>query len=164
MPTANLYEGYQVSKIIGCMLTWTTYGTWLQWDERGYVKDGKILCENKELHAANLKKMKCNTIYLNQQQRLLVHEAICCKAQQIGQVIRAFSVSNDHVHIVVERAAMSIEKSAGIYKKAGTDALRKSGLAGKVWTRGYDKRFCFDEEDLWARIHYVKKHSRSCND
>jgi len=41
MPTANLYEGYQVSKIIGCMLTWTTYGTWLQEDEKGYVKDGK---------------------------------------------------------------------------------------------------------------------------
>jgi len=32
-------------EIIGCMITWTTYGSWLQGDKRGYVKDGKILRE-----------------------------------------------------------------------------------------------------------------------
>ena len=164
MPTANLGAGYQVGKIIGYMLTWTTYGTWLQGDEKGYVKDGKILCENKELHTANLENMRCNAVYLNEQQRRVVYGAICCKAKRIGQVVRALSVAKDHVHIVVERAGMSIEKSAGIYKKAGTDALRKSGLAGKVWTRGYDKRFCFDEEGLRTRTHYVKKHSCLGND
>jgi hypothetical protein len=29
-----------MSKIIGYMVTWTTYGSWLPGDERGYVKDG----------------------------------------------------------------------------------------------------------------------------
>jgi len=38
-----------MSEIIGYMLTWTTYGTWLQGDARGYVKNGKILSENKGL-------------------------------------------------------------------------------------------------------------------
>ena len=27
--------------MIAYMLTWTTYGTWLQGDERGYGKDGE---------------------------------------------------------------------------------------------------------------------------
>jgi len=28
-----------MARMIGYMLTWTTYGTWLQRDKRGYVKD-----------------------------------------------------------------------------------------------------------------------------
>ena len=31
-----------MAKTLGYMITWTTYGTWLQGDERGYVKDGNI--------------------------------------------------------------------------------------------------------------------------
>ena len=45
-----------MSEIVGYMLTWTTYGTWLQGDARGYVKNGKILSENKGLEKANRKK------------------------------------------------------------------------------------------------------------
>jgi len=36
-------------KTLGYMLTWTTYGSWLQGDERGYVKDGQTLRGDKEL-------------------------------------------------------------------------------------------------------------------
>jgi len=28
-----------MARMIGYMLTWTTYRTWLQGDKRGYVKD-----------------------------------------------------------------------------------------------------------------------------
>jgi len=38
-----------MSKTLGYMLTWTTYGTWLQGDERGYVKDGQVLRGDKKL-------------------------------------------------------------------------------------------------------------------
>jgi len=31
-----------MSKLVGYMVTWTTYGSWLQGDKRGFVKDGKI--------------------------------------------------------------------------------------------------------------------------
>jgi len=30
-----------MARMIGYMLTRTTYGTWLQGDKRGYVKDGE---------------------------------------------------------------------------------------------------------------------------
>ena len=42
-----------MAKMVGYMLTWTTYGTWLQGDERGYVKDGRILGGNEALEKAN---------------------------------------------------------------------------------------------------------------
>ena len=35
--------------MIAYMVTWTTYGSWLQGDKRGYVKDGQILGGNYNL-------------------------------------------------------------------------------------------------------------------
>jgi len=42
-----------MAKTVGYMVTWTTYGTWLQGDRRGYVRDGQVLGEDKTLHDAN---------------------------------------------------------------------------------------------------------------
>jgi hypothetical protein len=30
-----------MSKTVGYMVTWTTYGTWLQGEKKGFVKDGE---------------------------------------------------------------------------------------------------------------------------
>lgn len=57
--------------------------------------------------------------------------------------------------------AMIVESTAARYKRATSQALREKGFKGKVWTRGYDKRFCFDEKSLRARVDYVKKHFSS---
>jgi hypothetical protein len=46
-----------MAKTVGYMITFTTYGTWLQGDKRGYVKDGKEFDSNKELLDANRKAM-----------------------------------------------------------------------------------------------------------
>jgi hypothetical protein len=75
-----------MAKTVGYMVTWTTYGTWLQGDRR------------------------------------------------------------------------PIEETVRRYKNASTVALREKGLEGRVWTRGYDKRFCFDEASLEERIRYVQGH------
>jgi len=44
-------------RTVGYMITWTTYGTWLQGDERGYVKNGKVLRENKRLWKTQIEKI-----------------------------------------------------------------------------------------------------------
>ncbi len=36
-------------RTVGYMLTWTTYGSWLQGDVRGYVKNSRILPDDKKL-------------------------------------------------------------------------------------------------------------------
>jgi len=38
------------------------------------------------------------------------------------------------------------------------ELLKKFGFDGKVWTKGFDKWFCFSEKDLKARVDYVNKH------
>jgi len=45
-------------KIIGYMITWTTYGSWLQGGKRGYVKNGKILPANDKLKIRKSKTTK----------------------------------------------------------------------------------------------------------
>jgi len=51
-----------------------------------------------------------------------------------------------------------IETAVARYKRAATKALRSKGITGKVWTKGYDKRFCFDQKALRERVKYVEGH------
>ena len=39
------------------MLTWTTYGTWLQGELKGFVKNGKAQCENDALRKSNIRNL-----------------------------------------------------------------------------------------------------------
>ena len=65
-----------MEKLIGYMVTWTTYGTWLQGDKRGYVKGGKILPGGDKLKAANQNQQKFQTVKLNHTQKQIVQNAI----------------------------------------------------------------------------------------
>jgi len=62
---------------------------------------------------------------------------------------------------VVGYTPVPIPKIAAIYKAAGRMALKEYGFQGKLWTKGYDKRFCFDAETLERRIKYVEKHNQN---
>ncbi|MBU2597040.1 MAG: hypothetical protein KJ757_05730 [Planctomycetes bacterium] len=74
------------------MVTWTTYGTWLQGDERGYVKDGEILPGNDKLKSANQNQQKFQTVKLNPKQKQIVQNAMLQEAQKINQKIFAIAV------------------------------------------------------------------------
>ena len=150
-----------MAKTIAYMITWTTYGTWLQGDERGYVKDGQILPPNQSLENSNRQNLSKKPIKLLQNHRRIVQDAIHEKAKQLNQRIYALSISSNHVHIVAEYIPMSIGLVVRHYKGASQSALRKTGFAGRVWTNGYDKRYCFDERSLKNRIVYVESHNKN---
>lgn len=150
-----------MGKIIGYMITWTTYGTWLQGDKRGYVKNGKILCKNDALLQSNLKRLKNPATRLDAEHCAIVKRAIIKKSQEIRQQIYAIAVCSNHVHIVAQRIDESIEKVVSYYKNSARVALREKGFVGRVWTRGFDKRFCFDRDELESKIKYVKDHTKN---
>jgi REP element-mobilizing transposase RayT len=147
-------------KTVGYMVTFTTYGTWLQGDERGWVKDGIIYEENTELRKANEGQVKGDAVRLGRREKEIVREAICGKAESLGEKILAISVWSNHVHIVAGYSGRPIEATIRIYKNAASAALRGSEFAGRVWSRGFDKRFCFDENSLRERIKYVSGHKK----
>jgi len=88
-------------RAIGYMLTWTTYGSWLQGDRRGYVKDGEILLANKALNAANRAVMASPEVSLTAVQRRIAEDALRKEAETLGQELLAVAVGNNHVHVVV---------------------------------------------------------------
>jgi hypothetical protein len=48
------------------------------------------------------------------------------------------------------------------YKAGATVALRRTGFAcdKKIWTHGFDKRFCYDNKELDAKVKYVMGHDK----
>ena len=142
------------------MLTWTTYGSWLQGDERGYVRDGRILGGDKELVDVCEKLQKGHAVKLRYNEKDIVRWAILDEAERMGQTIEALAVCSNHVHVVARYVAEPIGQTVSRFKNVASSALRKHGREGRVWTRGFDKRFCYSQEDLARRIEYVKKHNQ----
>jgi REP element-mobilizing transposase RayT len=147
-------------KTLGYHITWTTYGTWLQGDGRGYVKDGKILPVNEALLQSNQKLQIQDVVKLSKAQREIAQEAITKQAEMLKQRIYALAVKSNHIHLVVEYTPQPIERIVAYYKNAARQALKTVGCDGKVWTAGYDKRFCFDKETLERKIRYVLNHNK----
>jgi REP element-mobilizing transposase RayT len=148
-----------MSEIIGYMLTCSTYGTWLQGNKRGYVKNGKILSQNKGLEKANREKQKSESVILTAREKQIIRQVILTEADRIGHSIEALGVCTNHIHLVARPHPESIEKIAGRYKSLTTRALWGNGRTGRIWTKGFDKRFCFSEEELSQRIQYVNNHN-----
>jgi len=147
-----------MKRMIGYMVTWTTYGTWLQGDERGYVKNGKILAQNDKLRSANRRQQKYSTVRFNSEQKQIVQNSIIKEAQRINHKMFAIAVCSNHVHLVAGISEESIEQAVHRYKYSATLALRKLGTDGKIWSKGFDKRFCFTDRELENKIKYVQSH------
>ncbi|MHC4649174.1 MAG: transposase [Planctomycetota bacterium] len=144
--------------MIGYMVTWTTYGTWLQGSKRGYVKNGEVRGACARLKESNRSRQKDRRFVLTKENREWVRRAILDEAGRLGQEVVVMAISTTHVHMVVDVIDEAIETAVARYKRAATKALRAKGITGKLWTRGYDKRFCFDEKSLKDRIGYVRRH------
>ena len=147
-----------MSRMIGFMATWTTYGTWLQGNKKGYVKNGKILEANSELEQSNKELLKYGIIKIPKRLREIVKIAILKEAKAIGHTVHAIAICSNHVHIVVESVGRRCGYSVGRFKKAATQALRKHGFDNKVWTRGFHKGYCYSQQELEKRIKYVQRH------
>ncbi|MCJ7778966.1 MAG: hypothetical protein MUP16_11725 [Sedimentisphaerales bacterium] len=147
----------------GYIITWTTYGSWLQGDFRGYVKDSCVLESSDALQRENVLNLKSGVVQLNQQEQQIVRDAILKESQNLGQEVYALAVCSNHVHIVANRISESIEMVVSHYKNAARLALQANGFVGKVWTRGFDKRFCFTRQSLEKRIRYVEAHKKHHN-
>jgi hypothetical protein len=46
------------------------------------------------------------------------------------------------------------------YKNAARLAMKSNGFVGRLWTKGFSVRYCFDEKQLNTVIEYVNRHNR----
>ena len=147
-----------MGEVLGHMLTWTTYGTWLQGDGRGWVKGGTVYTQNHSLFEANRLQMKEGARRLGSKEKEAVRAALIDKATKIGQEMLAIAVYSNHVHLVLKFIDRPIPYVAQMYKRSGTTALRKLGVEGKVWTKRYHNTPCYDIRAIENMIDYVNGH------
>lgn len=144
-PTQNL---------LATMVTTTTYGTWLPGELRGYVENGIILPSNPKLleHARSL--MKAEPVFLNDGEQDALFEAIKRAADEFHYTLLAVSIESWHAHWLIDHAFDKVEVMVGRLKTRMRQALDR----GRIWTNGYDSRYCFDRGSVNGRRGYIRRH------
>ncbi|MFA6132694.1 MAG: transposase [Phycisphaerae bacterium] len=145
-------------------LTWTTYGSWLPGDRRGWVhhSDGAwhvpIREGDNRILGSAIHAMSGPSVILSQEQRDRVSSTIqaCCKTRNWG--LHAINVRSNHVHVVVCAADYSPERVMGYFKTWASrtlNGLASPGAKGPWWTRHGSTRYINAPESLQKAIDYV---------
>ena len=87
---------------LSLFLTWTTYGTWLPGDKRGWVLRGRgFQPPNPQLERRCRNRMKHPPCFLDYRQRELVEAVVRQHCMIRGWHLHAVRCRSNHVHVVV---------------------------------------------------------------
>jgi hypothetical protein len=147
-------------------LTWTTYGTWLPGDERGWVeRPGQFRPPNPGLEAAARSLLKEPPCVLNPEQRRLVEDTIARHCAIRGWQLHAVNCRTKHVHVVVT-AKVPPKVVRDQFKAWCTRRLKEQqrasnpdpsqGVRSHWWTEGGSVRSLNDEDSLAEATRYVR--------
>ena len=160
-------------------LTWTTYGTWLPGDERGFVSnvrdgDGPEVkhaepgtpydAKQRGLAYAAREQMVGDPVWLNREHADALADQFLETARFRGWSIPALAIMANHIHIVVGVPGdPEPETLLRDFKSYGSQRLNR--LAGKPksgtwWTAGGSRRILRDEEAIRTVIRYVRNQQR----
>lgn len=148
------------------LITWTTYGTWLPGDERGWVESGKVGIRepdaSRKQHA--IEKMKSEPVFLCPDERKIVEETIRKHCEIRKWVLHTLNVRTNHVHLVIT-APVIPEKVMSQFKawcsRRLNENLRathnsiKDHSSQKWWTEHGSTKWINDESYLKNAIRYV---------
>lgn len=144
-------------------ITWTTYGTWLRGDERGWnIELGRGSGEEAPdpiIQNDDRARLKHPPTVLDASMRAAVDRTIQEVARHRGWTIGAISVRTNHVHVVVEAEATP-ERVMNDFKSWATRRLREAGLANAdqlLWTKHGSTRYLKNSEGIRAAIDYVER-------
>ena len=145
-------------------LTWTTYGTWLPGDSRGWVdrrrRHGEVVePPDPQREATARRAMKEEPVTLDAGLRRVVHKAMLDTAAYRGWFVHALEVRSNHVHVVATAEDKAAEEVMRVLKAYASRALSKARpeRTGRWWTRQGSKRNLFTDKALAAAIRYVQK-------
>ncbi|MCY2931629.1 MAG: transposase [Planctomycetota bacterium] len=153
-----------MADVLGYFLTWTTYGTWLPGDARGWIDEHRVHGDvveppNPALEAQARELMKEPPAILDPPSRTIAEEAMRAACEEFGWTIRAMEVRSNHVHVVVTASDSSPGKVMGVMKARATKALNlhpASGARERWWTKDGSKRLLTSPAALTAAIRYVE--------
>jgi len=146
---------------IAYFLTWTTYGSWLPGDDRGWVdRHGVMHSPDRGRAFAAATRMTARATSLNVRQRQVVVQSIDATCLYREWQIHARDCRTQHVHVVV--AALSTSPKLILEQLKAWTSRRLSCCSGKPpgrrwWSRGGSGRWIFDQAGLESAVRYVQE-------
>ncbi|MBD3674040.1 MAG: transposase [Planctomycetaceae bacterium] len=137
-------------------LTWTTYGSWLPGDERGWVgRTAAVRAPEMKVQQYSRSLQKQEKVVLNNAQRESVHQSIVESCERREWNILALNVRTNHVHLVIE-AHESPHKVMSTLKRWSSHALNDhSEGSQKWWTKSGSRRILYRGQDVENAITYT---------
>ena len=147
---------------IAYFISWTTYGTWLRGDERGWIRldsDGVTTQEppNAALRAHDESLLKHAPIRLTLEMRRVVEDGVRRVCERRGWVLHAVNPRSNHVHVVVG-SSRAMDPTLVALKAWSTRALREADLVDpdqRLWTRHGSTKAIHTNATLSAAVDYV---------
>ena len=146
------------------LLTWTCYGTWLHGDERGSVDSddrtpgAPFVAPSTRRARDETRRLRNAPVSLGAQARRVVRDTVVEHCELRGWTIVALNVRANHVHAVIENAAVTPERMLGQLKSWSTRRLREAGLLGRdarVWTHHGSTRYLWNRQSVADAVAYV---------
>lgn len=156
------------------LLTWTTYGTWLPGDRRGFVSNvregsGPEVRHNApgSLYDADMPGLELSArailkgppIYLGAEQAAALLEQFQSTAKYRGWTLPAAAVMANHVHLVVgvpgDPDPATVLHSFKAYGSRALNLRWKRPASGTWWAESGSRRKLPDESAVQAAIAYV---------
>ena len=150
-------------------LTWTTYGTWLPGDSRGWVdrhrRHGEIVEPPDAIREESARKrMRAAPVTLSAPLRPGVAESIRHTAEHCRWCIHALDVRSNHVHVVISSPGADPGRVMGRLKAYASRRLNQvvpaEARPGRWWTRQGSKRRLFTDEALCSAVRYVRNQDK----
>ncbi len=154
------------------LLTWTTYGSWLPGDARGFVSRrpssdaGRVIrnipgtpydVDQKDVEEAARERMQGKPVTLERAHVLTVLGAFIEAARNHSISIVALSIMPDHVHLLCQ-GAQSGSELMQLFKGVSARRLGQAHpltSAPRWWTKAGSKRHFRKREDLQPVVSYV---------
>ncbi|QDT38934.1 transposase [Stratiformator vulcanicus] len=146
------------SEPLAYFLTWTTYGTWLPGDARGWVRADRpgVWEECAALAASCRERLTEPPFVLTTDQRRIAESAIREHCEVVNWSVHALNVRSNHIHIVMTAVGKAGDRVMSSLKSYATRGL-KSVISNrkKFWTRGGSARVLWDDFAFENAVRYV---------
>lgn len=137
--------------------TWTTYGTWLPGDDRGWFQRGHGLqSPNPERLFSSCLRMTDQAVVLDFSQRQVVERVIVEHCRIRKWILHAVNCRSNHVHVAASAGEIPIERPREQFKSWSTRRLKELVPTRENWwtQRGWDV-FIDEETHLSDVIRYI---------
>ena len=147
---------FNTDEPIAYFITWTSYGTWLQGDERGWWKKGEWQQSNELFHEMAESEMKETALMLSTSDRETVENTVAKHCDIRGWQLHTVNARSNHVHVVVTSPRYDPKTVRDQFKAWCTRDLKPSHPGReRFWTKGGSCRSINHQDDLESAILYV---------